>query len=178
MFIHSPHHHLATAHGDSRLSGSASESDVSLLSIGQHITSIAAGTLNPKLGHDILLVGSQTNLLAYDIEHNSDLFYKEVGILWSCSQIFPPFSFWSLTVCKGKVGRPRYILSCLATRLNVYLGRQSVGRAGGKEGGGGRGSQWKQQNLMKAPVGVNAIILSRKYVQLHKFSFMCTPACI
>ena len=80
MFIHSPHHHLATAQGDNRLSGSASESDVSLLSIGQHITSLAAGTLNPKLGRDILLVGSQTNLLAYDIEHNSDLFYKEVGI--------------------------------------------------------------------------------------------------
>ena len=81
MFIHSPHHRLATAHGDSRLSVSATESDVSLLSIGQHITSIAAGALNPTLGRDVLLVGSQTNLLAYDIEQNSDLFYKEVGIV-------------------------------------------------------------------------------------------------
>lgn len=28
--------------------------------------------------HDVLLVGSQTNLLVYDVEDNSDVFYKDV----------------------------------------------------------------------------------------------------
>jgi len=79
VFIHSPHRRLATTLGDSRLSVSATESDVSLLSISQHITSVAAGGLNPALDRDVLLVGSQTNLLAYDVEQNSDLFYKEVS---------------------------------------------------------------------------------------------------
>ena len=27
---------------------------------------------------DILVIGSQTNILAYDVIHNSDLFYKDV----------------------------------------------------------------------------------------------------
>ena len=79
VFIHSPHRRLATTFSDSRLSVSSTESDVSLLSIGQHITSVAAGGLNPALDRDVLLVGSQTNLLAYDVEQNSDLFYKEVS---------------------------------------------------------------------------------------------------
>ena len=33
----------------------------------------------PSLDRDVLLFGSQTNLLAYDIEQNTDLFYKEVS---------------------------------------------------------------------------------------------------
>lgn len=28
---------------------------------------------------DTLVVGSQTNLLAYDVHDNADIFYKEVG---------------------------------------------------------------------------------------------------
>ena len=42
--------------------------------------------LDPSLDRDILLVGTQTNLLAYDIEDNRDIFYKEVcsiRYLWS-----------------------------------------------------------------------------------------------
>lgn len=37
-----------------------------------------AGPLNPKSPNDVLLVGTQTNLLAYDVEQNKDLFYKDV----------------------------------------------------------------------------------------------------
>ena len=36
------------------------------------------GPLNPKSKNDILLVGTQTNLLAYDVEQNKDVFYREV----------------------------------------------------------------------------------------------------
>lgn len=54
------------------------DSDIILLSIGQHVTSLAAGRLDPDLDRDILLVGTQTNVLAYDVEQNSELFYREV----------------------------------------------------------------------------------------------------
>ncbi len=42
------------------------------------MTSLAAGKLDPELDQDVLVVGSQTNVLAYDVEQNSELFYKEV----------------------------------------------------------------------------------------------------
>ena len=57
---------------------SDNESDITLLTIGQHLTSLVAGRLHPDLDYDLLIVGSQTNLLAYDIEKNTELFYKEV----------------------------------------------------------------------------------------------------
>ncbi|KAM6123953.1 BBSome complex member BBS2 isoform 1-T1 [Phoenicopterus ruber ruber] len=55
------------------------DSDISLLNINQGITCLASGVLNPQLGYDCLLVGTQTNLLAYDVYNNSDLFYREVS---------------------------------------------------------------------------------------------------
>ena len=64
--------------GGGRLSLSETESDVTLLSMGQHLTSLVAGKLHPQLDYDLLMVGSQTNLLAYDIERNTELFYKDV----------------------------------------------------------------------------------------------------
>lgn len=36
------------------------------------------GRLDPSLDRDVLMVGTQTNLLAYDVHKNSDMFYKEV----------------------------------------------------------------------------------------------------
>lgn len=70
-----------------RLTVSSSDSDITSLSIGQHVTSLAAGRLNPDLESDVLLVGSQTNVLAYDVEQNSELFYKDVRVwvwVWVC----------------------------------------------------------------------------------------------
>ncbi|XP_075289898.1 BBSome complex member BBS2 isoform X2 [Opisthocomus hoazin] len=78
VFIHSPH-----ARGQrtstNRMVQSNQDSDISLLSINQGITCLASGVLNPRLGYDCLLVGTQTNLLAYDVYNNSDLFYREVS---------------------------------------------------------------------------------------------------
>jgi len=34
--------------------------------------------LSPNLGHDVLMIGTQTSLMVYDVEENADLFFKEV----------------------------------------------------------------------------------------------------
>ena len=57
----------------------ALENDLSLLNINQAVSSITAGQLNVNSQNDVLVVGTQTNLLAYDVENNSDLFYKDVS---------------------------------------------------------------------------------------------------
>ena len=36
------------------------------------------GRLDPDSNRDVLLVGTPTNLLAYDVEQNADLFHKDV----------------------------------------------------------------------------------------------------
>ncbi|KAF3854466.1 hypothetical protein F7725_022521 [Dissostichus mawsoni] len=77
VFIHNPHARgqRPVAH---RLSQSTQDSDISLLNINQAVTCLTAGTLGPNLTGDTLLVGSQTNLLAYDVHDNADIFYREV----------------------------------------------------------------------------------------------------
>mmetsp|Transcript_64858 Transcript_64858/g.169793 ORF Transcript_64858/g.169793 Transcript_64858/m.169793 type:complete len:717 (+) Transcript_64858:47-2197(+) len=54
------------------------QDDVMFLNINRKITSVVAGRLNPNLAHDVLMVGTQTSLLVYDVEENADLFFKEV----------------------------------------------------------------------------------------------------
>ena len=52
---------------------------MTFLNINNHVTAVAAGQIDPKLdGKDILCVGTRTNLLAYNVDENTDLFYKEV----------------------------------------------------------------------------------------------------
>ncbi|KAI4873863.1 hypothetical protein NFI96_012983 [Prochilodus magdalenae] len=77
VFIHNPHTRgqRQTAH---RLSQSTQDSDISLLNINQAVSCLTAGTLGPSTTGDTLLVGSQTNLLAYDVHDNADIFYREV----------------------------------------------------------------------------------------------------
>ena len=52
--------------------------EISILNLNQTITSICAGRLNPNEDKDVLLVGTPSTLLAYHVENNADLFYKEV----------------------------------------------------------------------------------------------------
>jgi hypothetical protein len=79
VFIHNP-----AARGAGRLSSGRVElgtnGDVSLLNVNQVISSVAAGRLDPRSTHDTLVVGTQTNLLGYDVMNNSDIFYKDVSI--------------------------------------------------------------------------------------------------
>mmetsp|Transcript_17740 Transcript_17740/g.49157 ORF Transcript_17740/g.49157 Transcript_17740/m.49157 type:complete len:729 (-) Transcript_17740:99-2285(-) len=66
VLIHCPH------------SRSETQNEVIFLNINRKITSVATGLLNPNLGHDVLMVGTQTSLMVYDVEENADLFFKEV----------------------------------------------------------------------------------------------------
>lgn len=46
------------------------------------VNAICAGRLNKEDDKDILLIGTASNILAYHVENNSDLFYKEVRQLY------------------------------------------------------------------------------------------------
>ena len=65
-----------------RMESSQANHEISMLNINQKVTALKAGKLDdPALtggGHDVLMVGTPTNLLAYDPERNADIFYKEV----------------------------------------------------------------------------------------------------
>lgn len=74
MFIHNPH---SGALQGGRAVASHSN-DISILNINQQVSAVAAGQLNDS-GCDTLLIGTPTNFLAYDVENNSDLFYKDVS---------------------------------------------------------------------------------------------------
>ena len=53
--------------------------ELSYLNINQTVTAVCAGALNPnRKDKDVLVVGTPTNVLAYDVDDNADLFYKEV----------------------------------------------------------------------------------------------------
>ncbi|XP_060066741.1 Bardet-Biedl syndrome 2 protein homolog [Ylistrum balloti] len=56
-----------------------SDGDINLLSVNQQVSSVSAGQLVPDKENDILTVGTHTNLLAYDVDNNSDLFYKDTA---------------------------------------------------------------------------------------------------
>ncbi|XP_041369340.1 Bardet-Biedl syndrome 2 protein homolog [Gigantopelta aegis] len=73
VIIHNPHNR---GQNTGRMSLSA-EGDISLLNINQQVTSVCAGVLDGNAAKDVLVVGTQTNVLAYDVENNSDLFYKD-----------------------------------------------------------------------------------------------------
>eukprot|EP00747_Dinoflagellata_sp_TGD_P112031 gnl/TRDRNA2_/TRDRNA2_171360_c0_seq1.p1 gnl/TRDRNA2_/TRDRNA2_171360_c0~~gnl/TRDRNA2_/TRDRNA2_171360_c0_seq1.p1 ORF type:complete len:725 (-),score=150.21 gnl/TRDRNA2_/TRDRNA2_171360_c0_seq1:93-2267(-) len=67
VLIHSPHNRVENA-----------QNEIMFLNINRKITAVVAGLLNPSLGHDVLMVGTQTSLMVYDVEENADLFFKEV----------------------------------------------------------------------------------------------------
>uniref|UniRef100_A0A7S3GBK3 Bardet-Biedl syndrome 2 protein homolog n=1 Tax=Palpitomonas bilix TaxID=652834 RepID=A0A7S3GBK3_9EUKA len=48
------------------------------LNINKQITALSAGALDKEMGRDVLMVGTATNLLVYDVEENSDIFYRDV----------------------------------------------------------------------------------------------------
>ncbi|XP_004913585.1 Bardet-Biedl syndrome 2 protein isoform X2 [Xenopus tropicalis] len=77
VFIHNPHSRSQRVSAQ-RLVQSSQDSDVSLLNINQNVSCLTAGVFDPRVGYDSLIVGTQTNLLAYDVHNNSDLFYKEI----------------------------------------------------------------------------------------------------
>ncbi|GAB1598549.1 Bardet-Biedl syndrome 2 protein-like [Argonauta hians] len=75
VFIHTPH----KVPDLSRYGNPNPGGEVSLLNINQKIFSLCAGPLNPMLGYDILMIGTEHNLLGYDVFRNTDLFYRELS---------------------------------------------------------------------------------------------------
>lgn len=87
VLIHSPH--LKTTRQQTDGFGRTPEvSDISLLNINQQVISLATGRLDPEVPCDSLLVGTATNLMAYDVDNNTDLFYKEVLVLFNIFMYF------------------------------------------------------------------------------------------
>lgn len=74
VFIHNPH--TSSLQGGRAIA--SHNNDISILNINQQVSAVAAGPLNNS-GCDTLLIGTPTNFLAYDVENNSDLFYKDVS---------------------------------------------------------------------------------------------------
>ncbi|XP_059160639.1 Bardet-Biedl syndrome 2 protein homolog [Physella acuta] len=68
VLIHSPHTHQQNPGEDS---------SINLLNINQQVTSLATGLLDPDNEGEVLVVGTPTNVLAYDINNNKDIFYKD-----------------------------------------------------------------------------------------------------
>lgn len=64
IFFHTPHEKDA-------------KDQVRFLNINRKISALACGTLDASVGRDVLLVGAQTTLLAYDVNDNRDLFFKD-----------------------------------------------------------------------------------------------------
>lgn len=64
IFFHTPHEKDA-------------KDQVRFLNINRKISALACGTLDASIGRDVLLVGAQTTLLAYDVNDNRDLFFKD-----------------------------------------------------------------------------------------------------
>lgn len=54
------------------------DTSISMLNINAVVTSLATGILDTSTNNDALLVGTKTSVLAYDVNDNSDLFFKEV----------------------------------------------------------------------------------------------------
>lgn len=77
VFVHNPH---SRAQKGGRVELGL-ENDISLLNINQSVTSLAVGAMKSGSKHDVLAVGTSTNVLVYDVENNQDLFYREVSIV-------------------------------------------------------------------------------------------------
>lgn len=80
IIVHSPHDHSVAADG-------SSNNALRHLNLNRKITSLVAGSLGQgthnltEFGEgerDVLFVGTQSNLLAYDVERNADVFFCDV----------------------------------------------------------------------------------------------------
>ncbi|CAG4987044.1 unnamed protein product [Colias eurytheme] len=73
IIIHHPHGIVG-----GRAQRSEAHAEVSELNLSQAVIALAAGALKADCTRDILLIGSPTQILAYDVHDNTDLFFKEV----------------------------------------------------------------------------------------------------
>lgn len=78
VFIHNPHRVKHTNSG--RMEANKNNQEMSFLNIQQRVTALTTGKLKGDESEegDALVIGTPTNLLAYDVDKNADLFYKDV----------------------------------------------------------------------------------------------------
>ncbi|XP_075981126.1 BBSome complex member BBS2-like [Anticarsia gemmatalis] len=73
IIIHHPHGGIVSG----RAQQSQAHGEVSEMNLSQAVIALAAGPLKPDTSRDMLLIGSPTQILAYDVHDNTDLFFKE-----------------------------------------------------------------------------------------------------
>lgn len=71
VLIHSPHTK------DTTTPGQETSNELRKLSVNRKMTAMCVGDKTDD-NREMLLIGTQTNLLAYDAEQNSDVFFKDV----------------------------------------------------------------------------------------------------
>nr|CAD7463264.1 unnamed protein product [Timema tahoe] len=77
VVIHSPHHHNGLL-GRVGFGSTQSTQELSTLNMSQSVTALCAGVLDPSTDKDMLVVGTATSLLAYNVDTNMELFYREL----------------------------------------------------------------------------------------------------
>ena len=82
------------------------------LNISKNITAVASGRLDPNIGRDILLVGTNTDVMAYDVEENRDVFFKKVpdgvnAVVWKVGATSNRSRSWAVAATSGVRRRRR-----------------------------------------------------------------------
>lgn len=75
MLIHSPHRRNAVVTG--RIVWSESNKEIATLNVNETISSLCTGQFLPDDEKDVLIIGTETNVLAYHVHDNKDVFFKE-----------------------------------------------------------------------------------------------------
>ncbi|CAN0187691.1 unnamed protein product, partial [Ectocarpus sp. 13 AM-2016] len=79
ILVHCPISHHGLSPSGAGVDTNESGGDTRFLNMNREVTGLAAGRLEESARRDMLLVGSQTNLLAHDVENNADIYYKDVA---------------------------------------------------------------------------------------------------
>ena len=75
LLVHNPHWR---SRGNETKINVATATDISYLNISQIVRSLTTGQLKPKSDKDVLVIGTPTSILVYDVLNNADIFYREV----------------------------------------------------------------------------------------------------
>ncbi|RNA26462.1 Bardet-Biedl syndrome 2 isoform X1 [Brachionus plicatilis] len=80
VFIHNPHQKYSfSGVGRTDNDSNVVDSNLSLLNINSTISSLTTGSLDLSIENELLFIGTKTNMLAYDVHNNTDIFYKDVN---------------------------------------------------------------------------------------------------
>lgn len=97
VIIHSPHRRYNLF--NSQKAWSEIKKDVGMLSINYSITAIATGKLSQTSEKEYLAIGTDTNILVYQVDDNLEIFFKEVSesirsiIIGTSDILHPPMLF-------------------------------------------------------------------------------------